>query len=91
MARRKQKQEVHYLDMAFGNVEGRDCSPLQAIKFYCWGCMGGHEEPWETSDGKAEPPYRPRDEVRECPSTTCWLYPLRFGRNPNMTRSKGSI
>lgn len=77
-------------DMGYGNVHGKQLSAIQAIRHHCWSCQGGHEQPWRMSDGDVEPPWRPYDEVRLCPQTTCWLYPFRTGRNPNRSHVQGN-
>ena len=77
------KQKPHYdFNMLYGNVLDKKLSPIQAIRHYCWYCCGGHEDPWEMSDGTFEPPLRPFDEVKECSSTSCYLFPFRTGRDP---------
>jgi hypothetical protein len=78
-------------DMGYGNVHGKQLSAIQAIRHHCWMCQGGHEQPWRMSDGDVEPPWRPYDEVRLCPQTTCWLYPFRTGRDPNRAHHGGHV
>ena len=70
----------------WGNTLHRQFTPLQAMKHHCLDCMGGHEEAWSDIKGKRIPPFRPTEEVRACPSKSCYLYPFRMGRNP---RRKG--
>jgi hypothetical protein len=48
--------------------------------------MGGEEEPFETSDGKRHPCYRPFAEVRECPSRSCALWSYREGHKPAVAK-----
>lgn len=69
-------------NQGYGNTHGAHATPLQAIRRFCWDCMGGHEDPWPLADGKVEKPYRPYEEVRQCKSTSCWLHPYRTGRRP---------
>ena len=68
-------------DTMYGNTEGSAATPLQAIRRFCWDCMGGHG-PIQMEDGSTEKEFRPYREVRECESTTCWLHPYRTGRRP---------
>lgn len=71
----------------FGNVDNIQLTPQQAIRHFCWECMGGHENDWVMLDGKTERATRPYPEVRDCPSHTCWLHPFRTGRNPYSKRT----
>jgi hypothetical protein len=83
----KRRELPHYeWDMEWGNVFHKRVTPLQAIRMHCLACMGGHEDAWPLSDGTSEPRYRPYQDVRECASKTCWLYPYRTGRNPRAAR-----
>ena len=75
----------------YGNLLGEKLSPAQAIRRYCWCCQGGHDHPWQCGDGTVDPPYRPYPEVKECATTTCWLWPFRTGRNPNRAHCKGNV
>lgn len=75
--------------MGYGNLDGRRLTPAQAIRHHCWMCQGGHEHDWRMSDGSIERAFRPYEEVRSCPQTTCWLHPFRTGRNPNRSHVRG--
>lgn len=66
-------------DAGYGNQHGVRVTPLQAIRRFCWDCMGGHDE-ITLDTGRKEKAYRPYAEVRGCTSKTCWLYPYRTGR-----------
>ena len=74
----------------YGNLTGKQLTACQAIRHYCWTCCGGHEFDWRLNDGSIEVKCRPYDEVRECASTTCYLYPFRSGRNPNKAHLPGN-
>jgi len=72
----------------YGNLKNISVTQGQAIKRFCWECQGGHEHPWRMMDGTWHNQYRPTPAVMECPSTTCWLYPFRTGRNPRKAPAK---
>lgn len=79
------------LDAIFsaGNLEQLRRTPLAAIKFHCLNCMGGSLHPWRMADGTIDGPHLPYDEVCDCPTTHCELWPFRNGRNP-YTKRKGN-
>lgn len=52
----------------FGGTETRRITPLQAIRLQCRECYG-FDPAW-------------REDVKECLSTLCPLYPFRLGRDP---------
>lgn len=68
-------------DTMYGNINGESATPMQAIRRFCWDCMGGHEA-IEMEDGRIEKAFRPYAEVRGCVSKSCWLHPYRTGRRP---------
>ena len=52
----------------FGETMTRKFSPLQAIRYNCRECYGMSPQ-WV-------------EEIRECPSEMCPLYPFRMGKDP---------
>ena len=57
-----------------GETKEVNVTPLKAIKGYCYQCCGGY-----------------RGCVQKmCTETNCWLYPYRFGKDPDK-KGKGHI
>ena len=52
----------------FGGTKSKKLTPISAIKFYCKECMG----------------FAPKEEIDDCPSELCPLYPFRLGKDPSI-------
>lgn len=55
---------------------------MASIKNFCLECMGGILYEWTDSDGEVNKPFKPHNDVTNCPSVHCHLYPYRKGRKP---------
>lgn len=53
--------------------------PLQAIRFFCFECMG-----WDRRQQDSDKPF---EDVKECTDLMCPLYEFRFGKNPFFKKS----
>lgn len=73
------EEDTPPFDTMYGNTDDETVTPMQAIRRFCWDCMGGHG-PVELEGGVKMKAYRPYKEVKGCNSTTCWLHPYRTGR-----------
>jgi hypothetical protein len=76
---------IFALNQESGNAKLTCVTPLQAIRRFCWNCMGGHEYPVLLADGTTESRYRPTQDVRDCENPHCWLHIYRLGTNPSRT------
>lgn len=83
-------EEFDIVSSGYGNITGKQKTPCQAIKMFCLECQGGHELDWRCSDGSITKATRPTDDVRSCPSKTCWLHPFKMGRSPNKAHHPGN-
>ena len=66
-----------------GNLLEEKLPALQCIKRFCCECQGGHYYDWRLSDGSIATKNMPYDEVRDCATHTCYLYPYRMGTRPS--------
>jgi hypothetical protein len=74
------------MDCAFP-YRGERLTPIQAIRRFCWACMGAQEEGVDIH-GKRIARYVPHDDVAACTVTECFLHPYRTGRNPNASKKR---